>query len=148
MALAARHRRALVELLLVAAALAAGGPASVAAQGDEDGSQHELATGACQKGGRPYLVAEVNGGLNNQRWVMLAYLAAAKRYNLTFVVGTLNMELMNECQGRVGFKPFTLLYSLDALVDFGARHGMSVLAELSPEAKVRFRRGKKGGGAA
>lgn len=52
---------------------------------------------------------------------MLEYLASAKRYNLTFVAGTLNMELMGECSNTVGFQHFSMLYSLDALLDF-AKH--------------------------
>ncbi len=81
--------------------------------------------------------AEVNGGLNNARWVMLEYLASASTHNLTFVAGTLNMELMGECGNTVGFQPFSMLYSVDALLDFARRHGISVVTEISPAVQVR-----------
>lgn len=115
---------------------------------------HDPEDGMCQRAGRPYLIAgsythtasehhafhptraEVNGGLNNARWVMLEYLASAKRHNLTFVAGTLNMELMGECGNTVGFRPFSMLYSLDSLLEFARHHDISVVTEISPAVQV------------
>lgn len=68
---------------------------------------------------------------------MLEYLASAKRYNLTFVAGTLNMELMGECSNTVGFQHFSMLYSLDALLDFAKHHDMSVVTEISQPVQAR-----------
>lgn len=93
---------------------------------------------ACQQEGQPYFLADIagsEGGLNNQRWVILMYLAVADRNNLTFWPGPLFMELFGECSESVGTIPFSRVYSVEALTQFCRERGIQVVLDVPAELK-------------
>lgn len=91
----------------------------------------------CARAGRPLLLAGASNGLNNQRWALLSQIATAKKFGWTFVAGQVNMELFNECEGATGFVPFSAVYSLDALQEWGTIHNVTIASDVTPELQVR-----------
>lgn len=91
----------------------------------------------CARAGRPLLLAGASNGLNNQRWALLSQLATAKKFGWTFVAGQVNMELFDECKGATGFVPFSTVYSVDALQEWGAIHNVTIASDMTPELQVR-----------
>lgn len=99
--------------------------------------QHDHDT-LCSRAGRPLLLAAVGNGLSNQRWQLLSQLATARKLGWTFVAGQVLMEFYDECKDEVGFVPFSTVFSLDALLDWGTAHNVTIATDVTPELQVRL----------
>eukprot|EP00667_Euglena_gracilis_P015151 EG_transcript_15739 len=92
----------------------------------------------CGTQGRPpYLIAPLDGGLNNQRWSLLTGLLYARQRNLTYVLpATVDVDHRNSsCSAarRKKRQPLAALYDVRRLAAVAAARGPALITDWSPQ---------------